>query len=105
LFVLALLLSFRSPIAALTEEAISEPFAAGVPVIEASSPDEQGVQSRGLFPSLPPPPKIRSLSASEKNLAKLVFQNTINYDMVKITDTFGAWGKTMDHQHTTDVYD
>ena len=35
-------------------------------------------------------PKIRSLSTREKNLAKSVFRNTINYDMVKITNTLGA---------------
>ena len=35
-------------------------------------------------------PKVRSMTTSEKNLAKLVFQNTINYDMVKITDTLGS---------------
>jgi hypothetical protein len=57
------------------------------------SSDDQGVQSRGFFPKIPPPPpapKIRALSSSEKNLAKSVFGNTINYDMVKITDTLGA---------------
>jgi len=38
-------------------------------------------------------PKIRALSRSEKNLARLVFQNTINYDTVKITDTLGSGGR------------
>ncbi len=38
-------------------------------------------------------PKIRSLSTAEKNLAKSVFQNTINYDMVRITNTLGAGGR------------
>jgi len=37
-------------------------------------------------------PKIRSLSRSEKNVAKSVFGNTINYDMVKVTDTLGFGG-------------
>jgi len=38
-------------------------------------------------------PKIRALSRSEKNLARSVFQNTINYDRVKITDTLGSGGR------------
>ncbi|MEO8326751.1 MAG: hypothetical protein ABI618_12925 [Nitrospirota bacterium] len=61
--------------------------------LEPSIPSGQEVQSRGFlpnFPSPPPAPKIRPLSTAEKNLAKSVFQNTINYDMVKITDTLGA---------------
>jgi hypothetical protein len=61
--------------------------------MDPSGTDEQGVQSRGFFPkppALPKAPKIRSLSTSEKNLAKSVFGNTINYDLVKITDTLGS---------------
>ena len=38
-------------------------------------------------------PKIRALSRSEKNLARSVFRNTINYDMVKVTNTLGAGGR------------
>ena len=38
-------------------------------------------------------PKIRALSRSEKNLAKSVFGNTINYDMVKVTNTVGGGGR------------
>jgi hypothetical protein len=38
-------------------------------------------------------PKMRSLSAKEKNLARSVFRNTINYDRVKITNTLGAGGR------------
>jgi len=38
-------------------------------------------------------PKIRSLSTREKNLARSVFRNTINYNMVRITNTLGAGGR------------
>jgi len=38
-------------------------------------------------------PKIRALSRSEINLARSVFQNTINYNTVKITDTLGSGGR------------
>ena len=38
-------------------------------------------------------PKNRTLSISEKNLAKSVFRNTINYDMVRITNTLGGGGR------------
>jgi hypothetical protein len=38
-------------------------------------------------------PKIRALSRSEKNVAKSVFGNTINYDMVKVTNTLGGGGR------------
>ena len=91
--VIALLLSFGSPIMALAEEPVTPPTSEAMPETNPSSSDDQGVQSRGFFPKLPAPPpspKIRSLSTAEKNLAKSVFQNTINYDMVKITDTLGA---------------
>ncbi len=38
-------------------------------------------------------PKVRTLSSKEKNLARSVFGNTINYDMVRITNTLGAGGR------------
>ena len=90
--VVALLVTFGSSFMVLAEESVP----AAVTESDPSGPDEGGVQSRGFFPSIPPPPKlpkIRSLSTSEKNLAKSVFQNTINYDMVKITDTLGSGGR------------
>ena len=92
--VISLLLTFGAPIITLAEEPVPEP----APALETdpSGPADQGVQSRGFFPQLSPPPqmpKIRSLSTNEKNLAKSVFQNTINYDLVKITDTLGGGGR------------
>ncbi|MCA9458556.1 MAG: hypothetical protein KC587_17950, partial [Nitrospira sp.] len=91
--VIGLLLTFGSSIMALAEKSVIPLTPEAVPEANPSSSDDQGVQSRGFFPKLPPPPKvpkIRSLSTAEKNLAKSVFQSTINYDMVKITDTLGA---------------
>ena len=38
-------------------------------------------------------PKTRSLTTREKKLARSVFGNTINYDMVRITNTLGAGGR------------
>jgi len=81
--VIAMLVLFVSPIMALADEPAPEQAATET---ESPSPNDQGVQSRGL-------PKLRALSTSEKNLAKSVFQNTINYDMVKVTDTLGSGGK------------
>ena len=94
--VIGMLVLFVSPIMALADEPSPEPAQEAATETESPSPDDQGVKSRGFFPKLPPPPKapkIRSLSTAEKNLAKSVFQNTINYDMVKITDTLGAGGR------------
>jgi hypothetical protein len=91
--VIGLFLTFGSPVVALAEESGPEPASEVVTETAPSIPDDQGVQSRGFFPKPPAPPKapkIRSLSTSEKNLAKSVFQNTINYDLVKITDTLGS---------------
>ena len=81
--VIGLLLTFGLPVVALAEEPVAEPASEAVLETAPSSPDDQGVRSRGV-------PKIRSLSTSEKNLAKSVFGNTINYDMVKVTDTLGS---------------
>ena len=94
--VIGLLLTFGSSIMALAEKSVIPLTPEAVPEANPSSSDDQGVQSRGFFPKLPPPPKvpkIRSLSTAEKNLAKSVFQNTINYDLVKVTDTLGAGGR------------
>ena len=94
--VIGMLVLFVSPIMALADELSPEPAQEAVTEKVPSRPDDPGVQTRGIFPKLPPPPKapkIRSLSTTEKNLAKSVFQNTINYDMVKITDTLGAGGR------------
>jgi hypothetical protein len=52
----------------------------------ADLPDGQGVESRGV-------PKIRTLLPDEIALAKSVFQNTLNYSMVRVTDTLGLGGK------------
>lgn len=84
------------PVTAMVEELPSAQISPAGGETEPSSLSDQDVQSRGFlpkFPSPPPAPKIRSLSTSEKNLAKLVFQNTINYDLVKVTDTLGAGGR------------
>ena len=35
-------------------------------------------------------PKVRKLTAREKQIARTVFRNTINYDMVRVTNTLGA---------------
>lgn len=50
-----------------------------------TSPD-QNVQSRGF-------PRIRALTAAEIATAKSVYQNTIVYDLVKVTDTLGLSGR------------
>lgn len=84
------------PITAMAEEPRSEQTSSTEGEAEPSIPSGQEVQSRGFlpnFPSPPPAPKIRSLSTAEKNLARSVFQNTINYDMVKITNTLGSGGR------------
>ncbi len=81
---------------AMAEEPRSEQTSSTEEEADPSTPSGQEVQSRGFLPNLPSPPpapKIRSLSTAEKNLAKSVFQNTINYDMVKITDTLGSGGR------------
>ena len=90
---IGLVLTVGSPIMSLAEESVPESAPAAVLETDPSSSEDQGVQSSGFFSKLPAPPKapkIRSLSTSEKNLAKVVFQSTINYDMVKITGTLGA---------------
>jgi hypothetical protein len=69
------------------------PAATSTPATTDTSPppaDDQGVESRGL---LPPAPKIRNLTPAEITLAASVFKNTINYGMVRITDTLGAGGR------------
>ena len=93
--VIGLLLTFGSPIMALAEEPVTPPTPEAVPEanpskllspIKGCNPGDFSQNSR----LLPRYRKVRSLSTVEKNLAKSVFQNTINYDMVKITDTLGA---------------
>lgn len=49
-------------------------------------PDTQGIESRGI-------PKVRTLTPAEIAVAKSVFQNTLNYSMVRVTDTLGLGGK------------
>lgn len=49
-------------------------------------PDHQGIESRGI-------PKVRTLLPDEIALAKSVFQNTLNYSTVRVTDTLGLGGK------------
>ncbi|MDP1770407.1 MAG: hypothetical protein Q8L74_16605 [Nitrospirota bacterium] len=51
-----------------------------------SLPDDQAVESRGLA-------KIRTLLPDEIALAKSVFQNTLNYSIVRVTDTLGLGAK------------
>jgi len=51
-----------------------------------SLPDEQGVESRGLA-------KVRTLLPDEIALAKSVFQNTLNYSTVRVTNTLGLGAK------------
>jgi hypothetical protein len=48
----------------------------------AGLPDNQGVESRGVL-------KVRTLLPDEIALAKSVFQNTLNYSTVRITNTLG----------------
>ena len=94
---IGLVLTVGSPIMSLTEESVPESAPAAVMETDPSSSDDQGVQSSGFFFKLPAPPKapkIRSLSTSKKNLAKAVFQNTINYDIMKITNTLGAGARS-----------
>lgn len=45
-------------------------------------PDDQGIESRGI-------PKVRTLLPDEIALAKSVFQNTLNYSTVRVTNTLG----------------
>lgn len=45
---------------------------------------EDGVTSRGLFPT-----KVRPLSSSELTVAKSVFRGTINYGLVRVTNALG----------------
>lgn len=47
---------------------------------------DQGVAARGL-------PRMRALTAAEIATAKSVYQSTINYDLVKVTDTLGLYGR------------
>ncbi len=44
--------------------------------------DDQGIETRGV-------PKVRTLTPDEIALAKSVFQNTLNYSMVRVTNTLG----------------
>jgi hypothetical protein len=80
--------AFAMTSAAMADEILSE--SAPQPAAQAeptpANPDDQGVESRGL-------PKTRTLTPSEIALAKSVFQNTINYSMVRITDTLGLGGR------------
>jgi hypothetical protein len=48
--------------------------------------DDQGVEARAV-------PKVRTLTPDEIGLAKSVFQNTLNYSMVRVTDTLGLGGR------------
>jgi hypothetical protein len=93
--VIGVFLTFGSPVMGLAEEPGTEPTSEGGMETAPSGSDDQGVQSRGFFskpPAPPKAPKIRSLSTSEKNLAKSVYGNTINYN-VKVTDTLGSGGR------------
>lgn len=58
----------------------NQPAAQTEPV--ADLPDNQGVESRGIL-------KVRTLLPDEIALAKSVFQNTLNYSTVRITNTLG----------------
>lgn len=86
---IGLLLGLASTSAAFAEETAPSGTAES-PVPEETTPpaaDDQDVQSRGIAP------RIRILTAAEIALAKSVFQNTINYSMVRITDTLGSGGR------------
>lgn len=69
---------------ALADDPGSESTAQPAPPTEATPdlPDDQGVESRGI-------PKVRTLLPDEIALAKSVFQNTLNYSMVRVTNTLG----------------
>lgn len=86
--VIGLCVIIGSPVMVLAEVPVPEPVSEAVTEVEVdpSGSDGQEVQSRGV-------PKIRSLSTSEKNLARSVFQSTINYDLVKVTNTLGSGGR------------
>lgn len=53
---------------------------------EATPPatSEDGVTSRGLIPT-----RVRPLTTTEVSLARSVFQDTINYNLVRVTDALG----------------
>lgn len=44
---------------------------------------------QGQVTTLPASPAVRSLTAAERNLARLVYGSTINFDLVKVTNTVG----------------
>lgn len=73
---------------ALADDLSSESTAQPAAPIEATPDlqDNQGVESRGI-------PKVRTLLPAEIALAKSVFQNTINYSTVRITNTLGLGGR------------
>lgn len=60
------------------------PAAQTEPAVDLS--DTQGVESRGV-------PKVRPLLPEEIALAKSVFRNTLNYSMVRVTNTLGLGGR------------
>ena len=55
---------------------------------DAAAPGSVQVM-QGQVTTLPLSPALRSLTAAERNLARLVYANTINFDTVKVTNTVG----------------
>jgi hypothetical protein len=82
--IISIMLGLGSACTALADDPAPEHVPAPAAPTETTppAPDDQGVESRGL-------PKIRSLTANEISLAKTVFHDTINYGMVRVTDTLG----------------
>jgi len=85
-FLIGFMLTMAS--AALANDPAPESTAQPATQTESTSalPDDQGVESRGV-------PKVRTLLPDEIALAKSVFQNTLNYSTVRVTDTLGLGGK------------
>jgi hypothetical protein len=106
--IIGLVLTLGSPIMSLAEESVPESAPAAVLETDPSSSEDQGVQSSGFFSKLPAPPKapkIRSLSTSEKNLAKAVFSKHHQLRHGENHRYAGSRGKTVDHQHAAHVYE
>jgi len=81
-FIMCVALTITS--VALADDPGPESTAEEVAPMEATPdlPDNQGVESRGVT-------KVRTLLPDEIALAKSVFQNTLNYSTVRVTNTLG----------------
>ena len=81
-FLMGVVLTVPSAVLAVDSNPENTAEEAALMEVTSTVTDNQGIESRGVT-------KVRTLLPDEIALAKSVFQNTLNYSMVRVTNTLG----------------